>query len=367
MAKSKVYFTDFHVSPNEDLLQKFRRLLERAGYTKLDLDGKFVALKIHFGEMGNLAYLRPNYARVVVDLTKEMGGKPFLTDANTLYVGHRKNALDHLDTAYTNGFNPFVTGCHVIIADGLKGTDETLVPINGKYVKEAKIGRAVMDADVFVTLTHFKLHENAGIGGALKNIGMGCGSRAGKMEMHSNGKPTVDHELCIGCGSCAKTCAHDAISFNSDKKATIDKSKCAGCGRCVGRCPKDAVHAAMDEKYEILNKKICEYSLAVVQNRPTFHVSFVMDVSPFCDCHSDNDIPIVPNVGIFASTDPVALDLACADAVNAQPIIPNSALASKPKVGDHIKTMHPDTNWRAVVEYGEEIGLGSMDYELINV
>ncbi|MGN1063813.1 MAG: DUF362 domain-containing protein, partial [Thermoguttaceae bacterium] len=261
MSRSKVYFADFHANPNENLLQKMRRLLMRAGYMDLDLEGKFVALKIHFGELGNLAFLRPNYARVVVDVTKEMGGKPFLTDANTLYVGSRKNALDHLETAYANGFNPLVTGCQVIIADGLKGTDEALVPVNGRYVKEAKIGRAVMDADVLVTLTHFKMHECAGIGGALKNIGMGCGSRAGKMEMHSNGKPTVDHELCIGCGACAKTCAHGAISFNSNKKATIDKTKCAGCGRCVGRCPRDAVYAAMDEKYEILNKKICEYSL----------------------------------------------------------------------------------------------------------
>lgn len=367
MSRSQVYFANFRANPNENLLQKFRRLLERAGYMNLDLHGKFVALKIHFGEMGNLAYMRPNYARVVVDLTKEMGGKPFLTDANTLYVGSRKNALDHLQTAYENGFNPFVTGCHVIIADGLKGTDEVLVPVDGKYVKEAKIGRAVMDADVVVSLTHVKMHECTGVGGALKNIGMGCGSRAGKMEMHSNGKPTVDHKLCIGCGVCAKACAHDAISFDSKKKATIDKSKCAGCGRCIGRCPKDAVHAAMDENFEILNKKICEYSLAVMKNRPAFHISLVTDVSPFCDCHSENDIPVVPNVGMFASADPVALDLACAEAINAQPVVPNSILASKKSRGDHFQTMHPGTNWRSVVEYGAEIGLGSLEYDLIEI
>lgn len=367
MSKSKVYFTDFRANPNENLLQKFRRLLERAGFAQLDLDGKFVAIKIHFGEMGNLAFLRPNYSRVVVDYTKELGGKPFLTDANTLYVGSRKNALDHLDTAYTNGFNPFVTGCHVIIADGLKGTDEVLVPINCQYVKEAKIGRAVMDADVIISLTHFKMHECIGVGGTLKNLGMGCGSRAGKMEMHSNGKPTVNQELCIGCKACAKTCAHNAISFNEHKKASIDKTKCAGCGRCVGRCPKDAVYAAMDEKYEILNKKICEYSLAVVKDRPAFHISFVTDVSPFCDCHAENDVPVVPNVGMFASFDPVALDLACAEAVNAQPVVPNSILANKKSCGDHFQTMHPDTNWRSVVEYGAEIGLGSVCYELVKI
>ena len=367
MERSKVYFANFRANPNENLLQKLRRLIDKAGYGRLDLNGKFVALKIHFGESGNLAFLRPNYARVVVDYTKERGGKPFLTDANTLYVGSRKNALDHLDAAYENGFNPLTVGCHVVIADGLKGTDEVLVPINGKYVKEAKIGRAVMDADILVTLTHFKMHECAGIGGALKNIGMGCGSRAGKMEMHSNGKPSVDRELCVGCGACAKTCAHDAISFDAQKKATIDKDKCAGCGRCVGRCPKDAVYAAMDEKYEILNKKVCEYSLAVLQNMPSFHISFVVDVSPFCDCHAENDVPVVPDVGMFASFDPVALDLACANAVNAQPVVSNSALASKNSKGDHFQAMHPTTNWRSLVEYGAEIGLGSMDFDLIEI
>ena len=145
MAKSQVFFANFRANPNENLLQKLRRLAIRAGYDKLDLDGKFVALKIHFGEWGNLAFLRPNYARVIVDLTKEMGGKPFLTDANTLYVGSRKNALDHIETAYANGFNPFVTGCHVIIADGLKGTDETLVPIDGE------IGAKVLDSCPYYT------------------------------------------------------------------------------------------------------------------------------------------------------------------------------------------------------------------------
>ena len=176
MERSKVYFTTFKTTGNENLLQKLRRLILTAGIRDIDFTDRYAAIKIHFGEMGNLAFLRPNYAKVVADVVKECGGKPFLTDCNTLYVGSRKNALDHMDTAYANGFSPFSTGCHVIIADGLKGTDEAYVPVNGEYVKEAKIGRAVMDADVFITLTHFKGHEATGFGGALKNIGMGCGS-----------------------------------------------------------------------------------------------------------------------------------------------------------------------------------------------
>ena len=154
MEKSKVYFTNMRASFQENLPQKMRRLMKTAGIADIDFENKYTAIKMHFGEPGNLAFLRPNYAAVMVDLVKELGGKPFLTDCNTLYVGGRKNALDHLDSAYKNGFSPFSTGCHVIIADGLKGTDEELVPIDGEYVKEAKIGRAVMDADIFLTLNH---------------------------------------------------------------------------------------------------------------------------------------------------------------------------------------------------------------------
>ena len=206
MEKSKVYFTNLRTSFDSNLLQKLRKLILAAGMDSIDFKNKYAAIKLHFGEPGNLAFLRPNYAKVVADVVKELGGKPFLTDCNTLYVGGRKNALDHLDSAMQNGFHPLTTGCQILIGDGLKGTDETLVPIDGDYVKEAKIGTAIMDADVFISLTHFKGHEATGFGGTLKNIGMGCGSRAGKMEMHSAGKPHVNQDRCVGCGSCQKNC-----------------------------------------------------------------------------------------------------------------------------------------------------------------
>ena len=368
MEKSKVYFTNMRTSFSENLPQKLERLIKTAGIGNIDFQNKYAAIKIHFGEPGNLAFLRPNYAAVVVKVIKELGGKAFLTDCNTLYVGGRKNALDHLDAAYQNGFSPFSTGCHVIIADGLKGTDEELVPVEGgEYVKEAKIGRAIMDADVFITLNHFKGHEATGFGGALKNIGMGCGSRAGKMEMHSAGKPHVDQSLCVGCGRCIKICAHDAPSI-TDKKASIDHDKCVGCGRCIGVCPMDAVCPASDESNDILNCKIAEYSKAVVTGRPHFHISLVIDVSPNCDCHAENDIPIVPDVGMFASFDPVALDMACADAVNKQPVISGSQLDRMPHVHrDHFIDSAPDTNWHSCIEHAVKIGLGSDQYELIEI
>ena len=367
---SKVYFADLRADMHENLQQKLTRLMKTAGMGDMDFQDKFVAIKLHFGEPGNLAFLRPNWARTVADFVKERGGKPFLTDCNTLYVGGRKNALDHMDSAMLNGFNPMTTGCQIIIGDGLKGSDEVEVPVvGGEYVKNAKIGRAVMDADVFISLTHFKGHEEAGFGGCLKNIGMGCGSRAGKMEQHNAGKPHVAQKHCIGCGQCRKICAHGAPIIENGK-AHIDHDKCVGCGRCIAVCPKDAVRIDWDETTTNLNCKIAEYTKAVVDGRPCFHISLVIDVSPNCDCHAENDMAIVPNVGMFASFDPVALDMACVDAVNAQTPLRGSAADdahAKAHVHDHFQRLHPDTNWRSCLEHGEKIGIGTREYELIKI
>lgn len=373
MDKAKVYFTDFRALPGTNLLLKLQRLMKTAGIGNIDMKDKFVAIKIHFGEPGNLSYLRPNYAKAVADVVKELGGRPFLTDCNTLYVGRRKNALDHIDAAFENGFTLYSTGCQVIIADGLKGTDEALVPVEGgTFVKEAKIGRAIMDADIFISLSHFKGHESTGFGGALKNIGMGCGSRAGKMEQHCGGKPEVEQSACRGCHACAKNCAHGAISFSAEHKASIDHSKCVGCGRCIGACNFDAIHNPNNSANDELNIKIAEYSKAVLDGRPHFHISLVMDVSPFCDCHSENDAPIIPDVGMFASFDPVALDQACADACNRQPMMPNSRLADQLKEHccdhhDHFINNCPNTNWKVCLDHAEKIGIGSTQYELVTI
>lgn len=372
--KSKVYFTDFRALPGTSLQKKLEKLMKKAGIENINFENKFVAIKIHFGEPGNLAYLRPNYAKTVVDVVKELGGKPFLTDCNTLYVGQRKNALDHLEAAYENGFSPFSTGCHVIIADGLKGTDDVEVPVEGgEYVKNAKIGRAVMDADIFISLNHFKGHEMAGFGGALKNIGMGCGSRAGKMEQHRSGKPSVDSEKCKKCHLCAKNCAHGAISFDDNGKANIDHNKCVGCGRCLGACNFDAIYNNNTHANELLNKKMAEYTKAVLDGRPSFHINLVLDISPYCDCHAENDLPILPDIGMFASFDPVALDQACADACNAQKPIQGSLLDNNIKSKefedhhDHFKNTTPQSEWKSCLEHAEKIGVGTRRYEIIKV
>lgn len=371
MEKSKVYFTDFRTKIDVPITEKLKKLCKKAGIGEIDMENKFVAIKMHFGELGNLAYLRPNYARAVVDLVKEKGGLPFLTDCNTLYPGSRKNALEHLDCANINGFNPITTGCQVIIADGLRGTDDVAVPVPGaEYCPEALIGRAIMDADVFISLSHFKGHEATGFGGALKNIGMGCGSRAGKMQQHKDGKPEVNPDLCVCCKRCAKECGSDAITYETGK-AVIHQDICKGCGRCIGACTFDAISNENEDANEMLGRKIAEYSMAVCHNRPCFHITLVMDISPNCDCHGENDAPILPDVGMFASFDPVALDQACVDACLRSDPMPNSQLSdnlSRPgwhHHHDHFLDSNPNIRWKETLEHAEKLGLGSREYELI--
>ena len=372
--RSKVYMTDLRCRPGVSLLNKLEKLMRTAGIGEINFERKLVAIKMHFGEPGNLAFLRPNYAKVVADVVKSLGGVPFLTDCNTLYPGRRKNALEHLDAAYENGFSPLSTGCQVIIGDGLRGNDDVEVPVEGaEYIQTAKIGKAIMEADVIISLSHFKGHEQTGFGGAIKNLGMGCGSRRGKMEQHAQGKPMVAPRRCVGCRRCATQCAHGAITFGEDRKASIDWDKCVGCGRCIAVCNTDAIRPGNDAAMEELGCRMAEYAKAVVDGRPQFHISLVIDVSPYCDCHGENDLPIVPDVGMFASFDPVALDQACADACGKQSPIPGSHLDEQMhREGfcdkhDHFINSMPDTDWRVCLEHAEKLGLGTRNYELIKI
>ena len=370
MNKAKVFFTDFRTTVGTSMTDKLKRLCLAAGFKDIDMEGKFVAIKMHFGELGNLAYLRPQYAKAVADLVKEQGGMPFLTDCNTLYPGSRKHALEHMDCANLNGFNTVTTGCQIIIGDGLRGTDEVEVPVkNGQYVKSAKIGRALMDADIVISLAHFKGHEMTGFGGAIKNIGMGGGSRAGKMEQHSSGKVSVNEDLCRGCRRCAKECGSNAITYENNK-AHINKDLCKGCGRCIGACAFDAISNDQWDASDVLDRKMAEYAQAICQDRPTFHINIATDISPNCDCHGENDGPILPNLGFFVSFDPVAVDQASVDAALKATPIENSQLGDnlrKPdwkKKGDHFLDSNPHVNWEETLIHAEKIGLGTRQYEL---
>lgn len=375
MAKSKVYFTDFRTKyAGLSMPAKLQKLAKKAGIENIDFKGKFVAIKMHFGELGNISYLRPNYAKAVVDLVKELGGIPYLTDCNTMYPGSRKNGIEHLYCAWENGFTPLSVGCPVVIGDGVRGTDDIEVPVNGgEYCKKAIIGHAVMDADIFISLTHFKGHEITGFGGAIKNIGMGCGSRAGKTDMHCNSKPEINAKKCRGCKMCMKQCANGGLVFDEAAGKMTISDKCVGCGRCLGACNFDAINFSYDQAISVLNAKMAEYTKAVVDGRPSFHMSLVIDVSPFCDCHGENDAPILPNIGMFASYDLVALDQACADACMKATPIRNSILGDNMAAEnfedhhDHFKNTTPESEWETQLIHGEKIGLGSRNYELITI
>ena len=376
MTASKVYFADLRTPyGGETMPARLVRLAKTAGIEKIDMNGKFVAIKIHFGELGNVSYIRPNYIRGIVDLVKQLGGKPFLVDCNTMYPGFRKNAVEHIECAWMNGFTPYTVDCPIIIGDGLKGTDDVAVKVEGcEYTKEALIGRAVMDADVIISISHFKGHEDAGFGGALKNIGMGCGSRAGKKDMHSHGKPVIDPNVCRGCRGCQKECANNGLKFDeATKKMTVNLDNCVGCGRCLGACNFDAISFGESNAVSILDAKIAEYTKAVLDGRDNFHMNLIIDVSPYCDCHSENDAPILPNIGMFASFDPVALDQACADACLAATPLPNTKITDNQSKADfvdhhdHFKNSNPESEWKFQLSHGEKIGLGTREYELIKI
>ncbi|RKX45903.1 MAG: 4Fe-4S ferredoxin [Thermotogae bacterium] len=350
---SKVYFTDMSTSPEMGLLKKLELLLKKVGLEKVIEPDHLVAVKLHFGEYGNLSHIRPQYARVVVDYIKRFKGKPFLTDANTLYKGHRSNAVDHILNAYLNGFTPEVVGAPVIIADGLRGSDEVEIKIDGEYVKEAKVGAAVALADTLVVLTHFKGHEQTGFGGALKNVGMGAASRIGKLEQHSDSKPYVREENCVACRMCEKHCPENAIIV--EKVAKIDYEKCVGCGECIAMCIYGAMSPKWSSSAEILSKKIAEYALAAVKGKKAIFISFLTQISPDCDCWHINKPPVVSDIGFAASSDPVALDQACIDLVLQK--------AGK----DPFLEVHPSVNWKIQLEHAERIGLGSRAYDLVKV
>ncbi len=376
MNRSKVFFTDMHTKEyGEGLPLKLKTLIRAAGISDIDFKGKFVAIKMHFGELGNVAHIRPQFAKAVVDIVKELGGIPFLTDCNTMYPGSRRHAIEHIECAWANGFSPMSVGCPIIIADGLKGTDEALVPVEGgEYVKVAKIGRAIMDADIFISLNHFKGHNFASLGGAIKNIGMGCGSRAGKKEQHTSGKALIDESLCHGCGQCLKNCANSGLVFDKDKKKmTVDYDHCIGCGNCLGACVFNAIGFEDNDANELLSRRIAEYAKAVVTGRPSFHINLLMDISPSCDCHCENDVPMLPNIGMLASFDPLAIDQASVDLCQQQEPLPGSQLYKAvhsehfEDQGNHFNNVHPLSDWKSCFEQAEKLGVGSREYELINV
>lgn len=366
---SPVYYIDFRATFQESLPEKLGRLAVTAGLETILAERELTAVKIHFGEKGNTAFINPVFVRKIIETIKATGAIPFLTDTNTLYAGTRSDTPSHLTTAMENGFAYSVVGAPVVIADGLRGRSDEGVTVDGKHVAKAYIGSDIHHADALVVLSHFKGHELSGFGGALKNLGMGCASRRGKLAQHSTVSPKIKRKPCIGCGMCVTHCPVAAIALE-EKKATINPEICIGCGDCIVVCPTKAVQVQWNQSVPSFLETMMEYAKAVMAPKAgkTLFISFISDVSPLCDCIGHSDVPIVPNIGILASNDPVAIDQACVDLVNAQTANPGSCLKTNTGPGeDKFKGLHPHVEWPLQLAYAEELGLGSRSYELVKL
>jgi uncharacterized protein len=379
---SPVYFTTLNTKFDQSLLKKIELLAKAAGMDKIVKKRGLTAIKIHFGERGNTAFIRPLLVRPIVDAVIEAGGKPFVTDSGTLYVGTRGNAVDHLSTAILNGFAYPVVGAPLIIADGIDGRDEVAVPVNLKTFKEVYVGSAIVRADSLISLAHFKLHEAAGFGGAIKNVGMGAASRKGKMAQHSEVAPDVIAKKCIACGVCMEQCAHGAISMVERPEGAkapspsvteimhIDKELCAGCARCIHACPQGAITINWEKDLPKFMERMVEYTVGALKGKEkrSLFINFLTQISPACDCYPFADAPIVADIGIVASTDPVAIDQASVDLLNSQPALQHSCFKDPEKAKtDKVKAVYPKVNWEHQLKYAAKVGLGSREYELITV
>lgn len=375
--KSVVFFSDLRAGP-KTLLDKLDALLERTDLKKKIKERDLVAIKLHFGEKGNTGFVRPIFLRRIVDRVKECKGKPFLTDTNTLYRGMRQEAVSHLINAYQNGFSYSVVDAPILIADGLRGSSGVKVTINQPHLKTVSVAHAIHTADVLVGVTHFKGHELSGFGGTLKNLGMGCASREGKLAQHSNISPKVKAKACKGCQLCLSACAHEAISIHppgaeiESKRMTalIDPKTCVGCGECILTCPTGAIQIQWNETVPIFQKKMVEHAYGVVQKKKgrLLFLNFLTQISPACDCWNFSDAPIVGDIGILGSEDPVAIDQASVDLVNQQEGNRSSKLPKHWNPGeDKFRALYPEADWSIQLAYGEEIGLGTREYELIKV
>lgn len=367
---SKVFFANMRAaSHKESLPRKIRKLFDAAGFGTLIEEDDLVAVKLHFGERGSTAFVHPVYVRQVVDKVKEAGGKPFLTDTNTLYVGKRANSVDHIQTAIENGFSYATVQAPIIIADGLFGKNFVEVPVDGKHFKSVKIGSDIANAKAMIVMSHTKGHVICGFGGTLKNLGMGCGNRGGKQMMHSTVKPEVEKDKCAVCGNCLKWCPADAILLLEDT-AHIDGEKCLGCGECTVVCPTGAIKIQWKGAAVDVQERIAEYACGAIKQKQgkVGFFNFVMNVTPDCDCQSWSDAYIVNDVGILASTDPVAIDQAALDLINRQPGLANTRLKGNFNPGeDKFKGVYPGVDEEAQIRHAELLGMGSRKYELVTV
>jgi uncharacterized Fe-S center protein len=354
---SKVYFISVsELDYPETIESKFRHLLDDTGLFEDIKINQSACLKMHFGEEGNNGFVKPRYLRIICDKLKQKHAQPFLSDTNTLYRGLRTNSKDHLKLAHAHGFTPAEMGAEVIIPDDNLEENCTDLDIGLKYVKSAQVASIFVNSDALIGIAHFKGHLMTGFGGALKNIGMGCATRKGKLQQHSSVAPVIYVSNCTGCGACVKVCPTQAITLDN-KKASLDKIKCIGCASCIAACNFNAIDVPWDSGADTIQEKMIEYAYAVLrkQEGKCVFINFCLKITKECDCLAQDDPRVVPDIGILASRDPVSLDKASLDMVQ--------QMAGK----DIFKELHPKRDGLKQLKYAAKLGLGNLDYDLVTV
>lgn len=353
---SPVYFIK---ATREDSAEILSKKTDRV-FAKLGLDGSiakesFVALKIHFGEAGNKGYIRPSWLKHTIHRIKQKTSRAYITDTNVLYTGRRSNAPEHLQLAAGHGFSLPKLHIPVIIADGLIGRDEEEVEVNFPRIKMTKLARAFMNTDYLVSFAHFTGHLLSGFGGTLKNLGMGCASRAGKLDQHSVVNPRINADVCSNCMTCIEYCPVDAIVQGEGSTVIIDE-KCIGCGECLVVCAVGAVKMQWDQDVIRFQEKMAEYACSVGKQfeGKLACLNFLLNVTKNCDCMAKEEPAVVEDVGIVCSADPVAVDKASVDLINQS--------YSK----DLFLEIHK-VDWSVQLQHAQEVGLGNMSYELIEL
>lgn len=356
----------------ENKTSKIAALFAKAGFDARVRKDALTAVKIHVGERGNDTFVSPVFVRKVVECVKAAGGNPFITDSNTLYKGSRHNAVDHTATAIEHGFGYATVGAPFIVADGLRGASYETVSIGKKHFETVKIASAIVAAQSMIVLSHFKGHELAGFGGAVKNLAMGCAPSEGKCDQHAS-RFTVDEGRCISCGQCIANCPENAIAYiplDDRKVARIDKDRCIGCGECLTVCKPKAVSINWKTEIAPFNERMAEYALGAVRGKEktTGYINFLMNITPDCDCVPWSDSPLVPDIGILASADPVALDSASFDLVNRAVGLEHSHLQCGHAAGDDkFRGVWKHTCGEVQLDHAETIGLGTRRYNLIEI
>ncbi len=366
---AKVYFWDLSSSRKVPFDRRLRKLLKSSKWAGQLQPGDLVAVKIHFGEAGSTGFLSPQFVKPVIDFLRKAGAKPFLTDTNTLYIGQRGESVSHALQAAGHGFDPLLLGAPVIIADGVKSNHEVSVKGPGHHFEHCYLAGDILDADSLITLSHVTGHELTGFAGALKNIAMGCATRKGKMQQHCGLGPRLEQDNCQGCGECIEVCGSGALRLDEQGRAEIDRDSCNGCAACLLACRYGALVVDYQMELPLFMERLVEYAGAVLQavSRPALHLNYLLNVTAGCDCCSDKNRPMCPDIGVLASYDPVALDQAGYDLVNQAPGRDSVLPESRQRGQDKFASLYPRAETEHCFAYAQQLGLGKRDYQLISV